>query len=431
VSTARRRRKLAKLKLGGTTYSIEAPGLKCISRSGHALPDLYWVADEKAVNAGYPTKTVRIHLHKNGSHDEIIELVKSTCRSEQNAMLAWLDGEKDDRERLAPKFDGTISSLADCYESDADSAYQELRENSANGYQAWLKMVRKTVGARLVHRLVAKDFRRWYRNWKEISTTKGTDGTRQAYGGVQIIRILLSYGAEAGILSCRRLRDDMKGMRFRKNAPRTVTMSFEQVKAFIEKAFEMNLPFMALCQALQFELLFRQIDIRGTWQRIGPRTIIQKTDVVVGVRFWRGITMDMLKLGDQLVVQTSKTGQPVVHAIASCELVVDCLRRIEAIDGPVARQPNGLPWPDHQAYGKEWRKIATAAGIPKNVWNMDSRASGISEASEAGVSDDDITKQAGNSDEVMKRVYKRKGRVASERSHAKRQEFRQQAEEDS
>ena len=188
-------------------------------------------------------------------------------------------------------------------------------------------------------------------------------------------------------------------------------MSFEQVKAFIEKAFEMNLPFMALCQALQFELLFRQIDIRGTWQRIGPRTIIQPTDVVVGNKFWRGITMDMLKLGDQLVVQTSKTGQPVMHAIASCQLVVDCLRRIESSDGPVARQANGLPWSDHQAYGKEWRKIATAAGIPKNVWNMDSRASGISEASEAGVSDDDITKQAGNSDEVMKRVYKRKGRV--------------------
>jgi hypothetical protein len=127
-----------------------------------------------------------------------------------------VDGEDDDRERLSPKFDGTIASLADCYEYDDDSAYQELKTNSAEGYKPWLKMVRKTVGARLVGRVVAKDFRRWYRNWKKISTTRGTDGTRQAYGGIQIIRILLSYGAEAGFAKCRQLRDDMKGMRFGK-----------------------------------------------------------------------------------------------------------------------------------------------------------------------------------------------------------------------
>jgi hypothetical protein len=100
----------------------------------------------------------------------------------------------------------------------------------------------------------------------------------------------------------------------------------------------MRSPFMALCQALQFELMFRQIDIRGTWHRVNAQTIIQSNDVVVGEKFWRGITMDMLKLGAQLVVQTSKTGQPVVHAIDSCQLVVNCLRIIEAVDGPVARQ---------------------------------------------------------------------------------------------
>jgi hypothetical protein len=60
---------------------------------------------------------------------------------------------------------------------------------------------------------------------------------------------------------------------------------------------------------------------------------------------------------------------------------------------------------------------------------MDSRASGISEAREAGVSDDDITKQAGNSVAVMKRVYKRKGKQASERSHSKRQEHRRKEAE--
>ena len=201
-------------------------------------------------------------------------------------------------------------------------------------------------------------------------------------------------------------------------------MSYDQVRAFIEMAFEMGAPFMALDQALQFEGMFRQIDIRGQWRKASPHESVKDGEVRVGNKIWKGITLDMLSLGEDLVVRTSKTGQPVVHAISSCELVVECLRRISDTEGPIARQSNGLPWPDRQSFSKAWREIAKAAGIPKNVWNMDSRASGISEASEAGASDDDITKQAGNSKEVMKRVYKRKGSQASERSHSKRQEHR-------
>jgi len=56
---------------------------------------------------------------------------------------------------------------------------------------------------------------------------------------------------------------------------------------------------------------------------------------------------------------------------------------------------------------------------------MDNRASGITEASEAGVPDDDIIKQSGHpKKEIMQDVYKRGGAAVSERSHAKRQEHR-------
>jgi hypothetical protein len=47
-------------------------------------------------------------------------------------------------------------------------------------------------------------------------------------------------------------------------------------------------------------------------------------------------------------------------------------------------------------------------------------------ASEPVVSDDDITKQAGNSEAVKKRVHKHKGKHASERSHPKRQAHRRE-----
>jgi len=60
------------------------------------------------MNSLHPTETVRIHLAANVSDEEIIALVVSVCGAQQAAMLAWLDGEDDDRERLTPKFDGTI-----------------------------------------------------------------------------------------------------------------------------------------------------------------------------------------------------------------------------------------------------------------------------------------------------------------------------------
>jgi hypothetical protein len=165
----------------------------------------------------------------------------------------------------------------------------------------------------------------------------------------------------------------------------------------------------------------------GQWRKVKPGYVAQAGDVIIGDKYWRGMTMEMIDIEDTLVVKTSKTGKPVVHALASCQLVVECLEKIgkSVTDGPVARQADGSPWRDRQSFSKAWREIARAAGISENVWNMDNRASGITEASEAGVPDDDIIKQSGHPQkEIMQDVYKREGAAVSERSHATRQKHR-------
>ena len=87
-------------------------------------------------------------------------------------------------------------------------------------------------------------------------------------------------------------------------------------------------------------------------------------------------------------------------------------------DGPVAQRKDGSPWPDRQSFSRDWRETARAAGIPDNVKNLDSRASGVTDASEAGVSDDDIIKQTGHVDKVMvQEVYTRDGLEVSRRLH--------------
>jgi hypothetical protein len=238
---------------------------------------------------------------------DVAAAIEDECRKQQSAMLSWMDGDIDDRQRLAPKFDGSIGSLADCYESDEDSAYQGLKENSAEGYKAWLKMVRETVGLRKVSRIVAKEFRRWYRMWKARSNSRGTDGTRQAYGGIQILRILLNFGAESGIKKCLELRMAMDKMNFRRNPPRNVVMTFAQMRAVLEEAWRRNELFTALVQAIQFECFLRQNDVIGQWRKLKPGYVAQAGDVVIGDKYWRGMTMEMIRLEDTLVVKTSKT----------------------------------------------------------------------------------------------------------------------------
>jgi hypothetical protein len=52
-----------------------------------------------------------------------------------------------------------------------------------------------------------------------------------------------------------------------------------------------------------------------------------------------------------------------------------------------------------------WRKVATAAGVPKTVYNMDSRAGAISEATDAGAELEHVRHAATHSDISMTQRY--------------------------
>jgi hypothetical protein len=89
-------------------------------------------------------------------------------------MLEWLDGHRDDRSRFAPKFDGTKASLVYCFISDEVSSHAEVEDDTGAGYDVWFKMIRATVGKRLLARVVSMDFRRWYREWNSSRPRVGT-----------------------------------------------------------------------------------------------------------------------------------------------------------------------------------------------------------------------------------------------------------------
>jgi hypothetical protein len=74
--------------------------------------------------------------------------------------------------------------------------------------------------------------------------------------------------------------------------------------------------------------------------------------------------------------------------------------------GPIVVTANGRPW-EQVEFRRAWRKVARAAGIPDNVRNADSRAGGITEATQAGIPLEHIRHAAAHSDIAMTQRYAR------------------------
>ena len=96
---------------------------------------------------------------------------------------------------------------------------------------------------------------------------------------------------------------------------------------------------------------------------------------------------------------TTKTGATVVADLKLCPLVLKVLALIPADKrvGPlIIDEKSGRPYAK-DAYAREWRRVARAAGIPDHIWNMDARAGAISEADDALAPLDEIRSTAGHS----------------------------------
>ena len=383
--------------------------------------------------ADYSPATVRIHVDL--SDTSAVEKVEDICRREQDAMLGWLEeATGGDKERLRPKFNGTFGSLCDLYESDGESGYADLQGNTKNSYQDALKIIRSDIGLRRIDLVAPKYFRTCYRYWRKPAQQGGEDRVRRAHGAIGQIKIVLGYGMEANCFAahCERLLKALSKMRFAKNPPRGTTMTFEQAKAITCEALDADDASTALVQALQYECFLRQIDIVGKW-RVEPTTYVLKPgEIRCGKKVWHGMTFGMILNADKsLRVRTSKTAQFVEHAIDKCELVMMCLEKLTKMDPdrPVACRTDGSPWTGHRDFGKHWRAYANKADIPTDVWNMDNRASGITEATAAGAAHDDLASGAAHaSKSTTRKIYIRGAREISERVQSKRQSSRTKIE---
>jgi hypothetical protein len=227
---------------------------------------------------------------------------------------------------------------------------------------------------------------------------------------VKKLRELCAYGVMAELPGCERLYTVLRHARFAQPPRRRVVMQLSHVEAFIPQAIAMGRLSLALGTALQFETAMRQRDVIGEWEPLPDGKPVSPGGFVLNGRRWgRGLTWEDLSADLVIRKATTKTGAFAAHDLRLCPLVMDLLDRIppERRSGPlIIDEVAGRPYAE-SAYGREWRVVARAAGLPGQVWNMDARAGAITEAEDAGADLDHIRSAAAHAQTATTQRYSR------------------------
>lgn len=389
-----------------------APGHRWQPRADHWV--LIWVARRDIAKKGYSPKTQRVWPPTNDTaakFDDVAKLyIKSECQRLQDEMHAW---DKGSHEKVP--FDGTVDGLIRCYQTDKDSDYQEIRFKSRGTYGTHLRKISKTVGKRQLSQVKGRDLKRWYENWSVEGTKIPT-----ASAMMTMLRIIIGFGAS--ILEdpdCSRLRGILSAMKFGKGKRRKSILTMAQVNAIRAKAHEIGQPSLALAEALKFSLIGRPKDTLGEWLPISEPGI---SAVVRGGYKWLfGYDWREIDANFTLVHRLSKSirgrrsvlnedaGKILTYRLPLYPMIMEELARIAGCEvtqlrrdmfptaGPlVVYEGTGLPYHD-ATYRRDWREIATAVGVPKEVQQRDARAGGGTDAKRRGAKPEDIQQAMGHS----------------------------------
>lgn len=317
----------------------------------------YW--NPKRAVKGAPAALSAIRLPDGLTDDQIAD----ECQRRTNELKAELVDLAN-----PPQFDGTIKSLITCFRNDKTSTLHSVKHSTRiRDYEPSLRVLEKNVGKRRVDALRASDFREWFAQWKK-------KGHRRASGAIKLLRLVISYGAGERFHGCAQARLILSDMRFEQPAPRTVAMTYDQCLAIVKKSAEMKCPSIGFVEAVKFETALRRIDVIGEWAPPPGGGEFRWTGLMA-----KDISKDMV-----LTLKTSKTGAAVARDLSGYTLVAEALKayRIPDIGPVVIDEDYGKPYWENR-YTEKFKKVRNAAGVPSNVWSMDSRAGAVSETVEA------------------------------------------------
>lgn len=366
--------------------NLDAPGLQSRRNADDSLR-YYW----RASRSGYKPAVVRLHAPDgdldltNPVHRDFVE---TRCQELQAQMIEAISGLS-----AGPVFDGTLASLIEMYEGHEDSPLHDKSAGTRRVYLSDLRKLKAAAGAAPLSRIAAKDIKRWY---KAALGPDDAQQVRSAHGLMVMLRILMGYAIIEGIPDGARLRAILSEMRFATPGSRQVRPTYDQARFVFDKAVELGALSIAFGTALQFEGMMRQYDVTGVWEKVKPG---EKAAIEVNGKRWHGPTWGDITDG-VLVWITGKKKRRIEIDLAEYPMLVEAMAR--AAQGTPAAplildERTGLPYAEG-SYGKRWREIADAAGLPRNIWNRDFRAGGVSEGEDSGAAMTDLAKHAAHAD---------------------------------
>lgn len=380
-----------------------APGNQVRSRKDGTWV-CFWIARGDVVKEGYQPKLFRLWQGHEPTDAERA-FISDSCQRFQHEMLGWRH--RRDTKPQAIAFDGTLATLATCYQTDPDSGFHKKRYATRGYYFRLMRRLANDHGDVPISEIKGRLLLRWHEEWQK-------SGIAMAHSLIAMLRILSTFGS--AILeddACTLLSARLSKMEFQNPKPRVEQLTAEHVEAIRAQAHAVGRPEIALAQAIQFECMLRQRDIIGEWV---PEPEPGMSDVLDDGRKWlRGIRWSSIDANLILRHVTSKRQKEVVHDLKLAPMV---LAEFQAIYGTTDRAAlpasgpvivNGVTGIPFSAGGfrDPWRAIATAAGVPKHIRNQDSRAGAISEATDAGAELEHVRHAAAHSNISMTQRYSR------------------------
>lgn len=303
----------------------------------------------------------------------------------------------------------TIATLADAYKAHEDSRYTGSRPRTRDKEGYRIARLKQDCGSTTIADIKAAWLIRKHKEWSAGGTIPW------AYELVSLVRRLCGFGfAFLEEAECDRVIRMMAEMTFKKGKPRTQRLTYAQVVAIIAEANRVERPMIALAQALMWDCGWRQTDAIGEYI---DRSEPDETDIEP-VRYGKWVRgARWPELGADLVLRhvTSKRGAPSEMPILYAPLVLAQLRLmfgsvdrsvLPARGAIIINEKTGWPFSDGE-FRKAWRKIATAAGVPKDVQNRDSRAGRATDARSRNLSRDQIQALLGHSKGETTEIYLR------------------------
>jgi hypothetical protein len=393
----------------GRNISMPPRGSKPGFKIGRTLADgtklTYWIAKQvRRDTRGFPDRSIGLPpLPPDADAATLASLEaawSALCHEHSARLDAWIDREENEgASRLTiTRYDGTILSACRIYQEHPLSGFHKVKHNTRKTYVKDLKLIERSVGHKRIRNVTVLHVKHWYDEWRRPAEPGGPERIDRAHDGVAMLRTVIYFNAALRNQDCKLLAGELEHVKFERSGAREHELTLAHVRAFVRTAREFGekgiMPpertlHLSIGVTAQFEMTLRQMDIIGEWTPAGANRRLPEGIVALdrGHEIWAGFFTWENIPGWRWRMKTSKSKyrSAADFDLTKYDLLMPLLEAVprENRTGAIVKGEKNLPV--RQAmYARWFRQIARAAGIPDEVWNMDARAGGATEADEAG-----------------------------------------------